>query len=137
MAGGTHSERHPDTWTPRSTDDSQGPHPPLRCTSGNMALNRCWQNCLLLFWGSVLSFFSFFAEPVVLNLNKLNMPFSQQINSLLKILSAKNSLPLCNKLSKCFDNSKNTPALKSTSSFASLYWQRVPRAPLNSPALSR
>lgn len=58
--------------------------------------------------GCLFFLFSFFAEHIVLNLYKLNMQFSQQINSWLKMFSAKNSLFLCNKLHKCFYNSKNT-----------------------------
>lgn len=81
-----------------------------RSAPGNMALNRTAGRVASRSPGvSFLSFlFFFFAEYVVLNLNKLNMQFSQQIYSLLKIFSAKNSLPLCNESSKCFYNSKNT-----------------------------
>lgn len=60
-------------------------------------------------------FFLFFAEHIVLKLNKWNMQFSSKLTACWKYFLQKKSLSLCNKLSKCFYNSKNTIRLKSTS----------------------
>lgn len=63
----------------------QAPTPLPRCIAGKMAWNRMAAELPLDLLGLL---FFFFAEHVVLNLSMLKMQFSQQINSLLKILSA-------------------------------------------------